>query len=117
MGKTSHWGNTGGGADLVAHLGKGVFGDVSTLLSIVQSGLQLTVLSEVRGGDLFSFVSLSLEDLQFGLEFINQLSEFLGIPLVLVKLEFAFLNTTLGLSGSLLSLLVTSLLSIQILLE
>ena len=51
MHKSTGGGNTSGSADLIAHLGQGVFSDVSSLLGVIKLGLELTVLAEVGSGN------------------------------------------------------------------
>ncbi|KAF1751668.1 hypothetical protein GCK72_018222 [Caenorhabditis remanei] len=65
----------------------------------------------------YGLFNLSLENLEFSLEFINQFSQSLFILLLFDNLEFDLLDTSLSLTPVLFGILMTSLLSVQFLFD
>lgn len=61
-----------------------------------------------RDAETYSLLNLSLEDLEFGLEFVDELGESLSVLLVLLDLELDLLDTSFGLAPVLVGILVAS---------
>lgn len=62
----------------------------------------------LHDADTYSLFNLSLEDLEFGLEFVDELGESLSVLLVLLDLEFDLLDAAFGLAPVLVGILVAS---------
>merc|ERR1719411_139014 len=107
-------GSHGGSASFGLVLGQDLLVDVSSLLGLLEVGLDLAELGQVQGGDLLSLLDLLLVGLDLVLQLVNQLLHPLVVLLVLILGEGQLLDTSLSPPLGLLSINKTSLLLIKL---
>merc|ERR1719270_3222771 len=95
-------------------LGKSLFIDISTLLGSSEVGLDLSVLCEVEGSNLFGLLNLLFVGLDLALELVNETLHPLMVLPVLLLGVVKLLDLALGLAEVLLAVSVTSVLGIKL---